>query len=197
MAVSKVDIVNKSLTLIGAQPITSLDDGSAQARVASRVYEISLRSILSECKWNFATKRSLLSVSADTLAWYETGLTVVYVRPTDVVKIFDTSDPKAKWKVEGDYIISDTTGLGIRYVYYLDDPSKYPSYFVDALVDKLCSDIGYSVVNSDTLGEKFKGLYERITLPKAMSLNSQVGDQQAIDDDAWEVAKYHNIQVEA
>jgi hypothetical protein len=55
---TKVDICNKALTLLGAAPITSIDDDTATARSLNRVYDISLESILHEAKWNFATKRS-------------------------------------------------------------------------------------------------------------------------------------------
>jgi len=197
MAISKVSIVNKALTEVGATPITSLDDGTNNADIVNRVYEISLKSILSRSKWNFATKRSLLTLSADTLEWYDTGETIVYTRPTDVIRIFGTNDTNAKWREEGDYIISDTSGLGIRYVYYLDDPSKYTSSFIEALIDKLCSDIAYMIVNSSSLGQKYVEMYEKISLPKAESDNAQVGTQQTVQDDAWELSKYQNIQANA
>ena len=194
MAISKTSIVNKALTEVGATPVTSIDDGTNNADIVSRVYEISRKSILSECKWNFATKRALLSTSADTLAWYDTGETYIYVRPADVIKIFGTNDPLATYREEGDYIISDTSGLGIRYTYDIDDPTKYTASFVEAFIDKLCSDIAYIIVNSASLGQKYLELYEGVTLPKAMSSNSQVGKQQTILDDAWELAKYNNGQ---
>lgn len=194
---TKTEIINKALTQVGAAPITNIDDDSNNARVMSRVYDTSLRSILSECKWNFATKRSLLSVLSTTLAWYDVGETFIYQKPTDVIRIFGVSDKNAAWREEGDEIISDTSALGIRYVYYNDSPSKYPAYFVDALVDKLSSDVAYTIVNSSTLGETYKKLYESISLPKAMSSNSQVGVQQTLQDDAWELAKYSNTSPNA
>jgi len=197
MAISKTLIINKALTEVGATPVTSIDDGTNNADIASRVYEISLKSILSECKWNFATKRALLTLSADTLAWYDTGENYVYVRPTDIIKIFGTNDDKSTFREEQDYIISNTSGLGIRYVYYLDDPTKYSFLFIEAFIDKLCSDIAYMIVNSSSLGEKYLQLYEGISLSKAMSSNSQVGRQQTIQDDAWELAKYQNGQPNA
>ena len=197
MAISKTSIAVKALTEVGATPITSLDDGTNNADIVNRVYEIALKSILAECKWNFATKRALLSLSADTLAWYDTGENYVYVRPADIIKIFGTNDNKATFREEQDYIISNTAGLGIRYVYYHDDPTKYSHQFVEAFIDKLCSDIAYIIVNSSSLGEKYLQLYEGVTLPKAMSSNSQVGRQQTIQDDAWELAKYQNGQPNA
>lgn len=197
MAISKTDILNKALTLVGAQPVTNIDDDSNNARVCSRVYEMALRSILGECKWNFATTRATLTVSADTMPWYDTGENIVYIKPNDVIRIFESNDPDSRWREEGDYIISDTSGLGIRYTYYLDSPSKYPGYFLDAFTDKLCSDIAYAIVNSQDLGTKFKTAYEKISLPKALSANSQTGRQQYLKDDAWERAKDQNNQPDA
>lgn len=197
MAITKTDILNKALTQVGANPITSIDDSTNNARILSRVYEISLRSILSECKWNFATKRISLTQSADTLDWYDVGNTYIYTKPTDIIRIYGASSASATYKEEGDYIISDTASLGIRYVYFLDTPSKYPAYFIDAFIDRLCSEIAYAIVNSQTLAEKYKELYESVTLPKAMAANSQTGDQQELIDDAWEMAKYQDRQFNA
>ena len=195
MAISKTEILNKALTLVGAAPVTNIDDDMNNARILNRVYESSLRSILSECKWNFATKRVNLTVSADTMDWYDTGETIVYIKPIDMIRVFGSNSSGATWREEGDYILSDTTGLGLRYVYFLDTPSKYPAFFVDAFVDRLCADIAYSIVNSAVLGEKFKQVYESTSLPKAMSANSQVGTQQVLQDDAWELSKYSDQQV--
>jgi hypothetical protein len=195
MAISKTEILNKALTLVGAAPVVNIDDDTNNARILSRVYEISLRSILSECKWNFATKRQLLTVSADTMDWYDSGETIVYQKPIDMIRIFGTNDRDSAWREEGDYIVSDTSGLGVRYVYYLDVPSKYPSYFIDAFIDKLCSEIAYAIVNSASLGQLYVEKYEKISLPRAMSCNSQTGTQQSIQDDAWEMSKYNDIQV--
>lgn len=195
MATSKTDLINKALTLVGAAPIVNIDEDSNNAKILKRVYEISLRSLLSEGKWNFATKRALLTVSTDTLAWYDTGETIVYVRPSDIIRIYGSNDQSAIYREEGDYIVSDTTGLGLRYVYYLEDAAKFPSLFIDALVDKLCADIAYTIVNSSTLGERFLTKYETISLPNAMAANAQTGVQQTLQDDAWELSKYQDTQV--
>jgi len=197
MAISKTDLLNKALTLVGAAPVTSIDDDTTNARTLSRVYEISLKSILSECKWNFATKRVNLSQLNVTLDWYDTGEVYVYQKPNDVIRIFGLHSAAASWREEGDYIISDTSGLGIRYVYYLDVPSKYPGYFVDAFVDRLASEIAYAIVNSSSLAEKHLQKYENISLPKAVAADSQSGIQQTLDDDAWEMAKFQDTQVDA
>ncbi len=199
MSISKTELINKSLTLVGANPITNIDDDTNNARIVSRVYESALRSILSECSWNFACKRRLLTLSADTLEWYYTNdsETYLYTIPTDCIRIFGTNDDNAVWRVEGDYIISDTTGLGIRYVYYLDNPTKCSSSFLEALSDKLCSDIAFMILNSKSVAESLLEKYHKVSLPKAMAENAQVGVHQYLKDDAWVNAKDQNGSLDA
>lgn len=197
MAISKTDIVNKALTLVGASPITDISDDSENARVLNRVYETALKYVLSECKWNFATKRANLSEITNTLDFNDVGESIVYQKPTDMIRIYSVNPPRASWREEGDNIISDSSELGVRYVYYLDTPSKYPMYFTEAFIDKLASDVAYTIVNSATLAEKFVNKYEKISLPKAVSANSQTGIQQGMQDDAWEFAKFQDTQIDS
>jgi len=194
---TKTELINKALTLIGAAPITSIDDSTNNARIMNRVYDSSLRSILSECCWNFATKRKLLATSSETLDWYDTGVTIIYGKPSDCIRIFGTNDDAATWKEEGDLIMSDTTGLGIRYVYYMDTTSKFPSSFAEALVDRLASDTAFMVLNNSKIAQAYLEKYERVSLPKARSENAQVGTQQYLKDDAWENAKYNDSNINA
>jgi len=197
MAISKTELINKSLTLVGAEPIVNITDDTQNARIVNRVYEISLRSILSETKWNFATTRKLLSLSADTMDWYYVNELYVYVRPNDCIRIFETNDADATWREEGDRIISNTQGLGVKYVKYLDDPNRFSASFIDAFVDKLCSDICYMILNSSSQADVFLKKYETVSLPKARSENAQTGVQQYIKDDAWERAKDQNGSTDA
>ncbi len=192
MAITKTSLVNKALTLCGAAPITNITDDTNNARIANRVYEISRQSILTECCWNFATTRATLTVSAVAQPWDYDDEAYTYVRPTNVLRIFDVNDQYATWREEGDYIMSDTASLGIKYVYDHDDPSKYPPKFLEAFIDKLCADISFIIINSASKAESFLLKYEKVSLPKAMSENSQTGKQQTQLDDAWENAKYHN-----
>jgi len=194
MALSKTDICNKSLTLVGANPLVNLTDDTRQARTVNRVYESALRSILSECCWAFATKRALLGTLSATLAWYYTrdSESYVYQRPNDCIRIFGTNDDDAIWRLEGEYIISDTSGLGIKYVYYLDSPTKYASSFIEAFSDKLSSDIAFTIVNSTTKATAMLEKYEKVSLPKALAENAQLGKQQYLKDDEWELSKHGN-----
>ena len=179
-----------ALVRVGAKTITNITDDSAEARALNKVYEISLRSALSETCWNFAVKRKLLATADVTFNWYFTNETYIYAKPADCVRIFHTNDDKAVWRLEGSYILSDTSGLGIKYVYYLDEASRYPIAFVDALADRLASDIAYLISGSKTLSSEMLEKYEKVSLSKALAENAQIGTHQSLMDDEWTNAKY-------
>lgn len=197
MANSQTQIINKSLVLVGASTIVSISDNSPNAIALSNVYELSLQSILAECKWNFCTTRSTLSVSGTSPAWFNVGEAFVYDLPSNVIRIWATNPATANWREESGQIISDTANLGILYTFYDDTPGDYPSYFLDAFIDKLCSDIAYLIVNSAQIAEVFVKKYETVTLPKAISANSQTGIQQTPNDGAWTLSKYYNESFDA
>ena len=194
MANSQTQILNKALVLCGATTITNINDGSPNSQALQNVYELSLQSILSECKWNFCTSRSTLSVSANPPQFYYPGEVVTYDLPTNVIRIWMTSPATANIREESGQLISDTLNLGIMYTYYDDNPGDYPSYFLDAFIDKLCSDIAFIILNSARAAEAFVKKYETVSLPKAISANSQTGNQQANNDYAWTDAKYSDWQ---
>lgn len=201
MANSQTQIINKALVLCGATTIININDGTPNAQALSNVYEMSLESILSECKWNFCTQRTLLSVVPSGSSTYPQflypGEVVVYTIPVDVIRIWMTSPATANIREENGQLISDTLNLGIQYTFYDDNPGDYPSYFLDAFVDKLCSDIAFVIINSAQIASAFVKKYETVSLPKAISANSQTGNQQALNDYAWTDAKYSDSQPDA
>jgi hypothetical protein len=190
MSISKTDICNMALVRVGAKTITNITDDSAEAKALNKVYEISLRSALSETCWNFAVKRKLLATADTTFDWYFTNETYIYARPSDCIRIFETNSSTAVWRLEGSYILSDTSGLGIKYVYFLDEASRYPIAFVDALADRLAADIAFLIAGSKTLASEMLEKYEKISLQKALAENAQIGTHQSLLDDEWTNAKY-------
>ena len=190
MATSKVEIVNRALTLLGARPITNLSDDTLEAQVANRIYDSSLRDILDECRWNFATKRAVLGQLDETPVWYDNSMAYVFQLPSDYIRMYEFKPTYATYRQEGDKIICDTSEFGILYVYFLDDPTKYNPKFVAAFADKLAADMSYWINNSKTSTEMLIEKYEGHSLPKAMAVNSQVGTPPLPNDNLWADAKY-------
>lgn len=196
MANTQLQIINKALVLCGAATVTSITDGSPNAVALGNVYELALQSILSECKWNFCTIRYMPPVVPVGAPNYPTflmpGEVVVYQLPSNVIRIWMMNPSNARVREESGLLISDTVNLGMFYTFYDDNPNDYPSYFLDAFIDKLCSDISYVIINSASIASEFVKKYETFSLPKAMSRNSQTGVQQVPKDGHWVNAKFYN-----
>ena len=192
MANSQTQIINKALVLCGAATVISINDNSPNAIALNNVYELSLQSVLSECKWNFATQRYALTLSASNPAFFYPGEAFAYDIPVGVIRIWNVYPANASWREENGQIISDTANLCILYTNYDDNPNDYPSYFLDAFIDKLCSDIAYLIINSAQIAEAFLKKYETVSLPKATSANSQTGIQQTPNDGYWVNSKWYD-----
>ena len=188
-----VSICNKALVLCGASPITSLTQDTPNARALNDVFEISRKSFLTECRWNFSLTRSTLAtISTATIAWLHDEEAYAYTRPANALRIWQMSDIEAIWREEGDILISNTASLGTLYTWDHSDMGLWRQKAVDAFIDKLCSDICFMILNSGTKAQAFLEKYEKVTLPKAMSEDSQTGTHQEVIDDYWLKSKYGN-----
>ena len=58
---SPIDICARALILIGADPITSFDEDTTEALVASNMYEDVARASLVNSRWRFATNQAVLN----------------------------------------------------------------------------------------------------------------------------------------
>lgn len=186
----KVTIVNRALSLLGAEPITNLTDDTPEANIANRFYDESRKSILSEVQWTFATKRALLNISVTTPAWIKDSVNFVFQLPSDIIRIFGISSANITWKVEQELLYADTDELGILYVFDQTDTTKFSASFVDAFADKLASDMAYSVLNSNTEAKLLLEKYDGQSLPKARSEDSQIGTADDPIDDLWSYARF-------
>jgi hypothetical protein len=60
---TQLQIANRALNRLGARPITevSVSSSDKNSRIMAELYDQSLKTVLSECLWTFATKRILLT----------------------------------------------------------------------------------------------------------------------------------------
>lgn len=179
---SKVSIVNKALSYLGANRITSLSDDTLEAQSASNLYNDSLKSILAECDWRFAIKKVMLAKVDLQPAW---GDGSYFQLPSDLVEIFGVMNSNVYWSKEGDYIFSPADSFGIKYVYFCEDTTKYPSYFVDAFAVKLASDMCYEITNSNDKTMTLLELYKGEFLPIARTKNARLSTSVIPKDGEW------------
>jgi hypothetical protein len=93
------------------------------------------------------------------------------------------------WQREGDYILTDSSELKIKYIKKITDTSKYDATFAEALATKLAADISYSLVQSVTLKDTLMKEAE-MALRTARSFDAQEGTPQQVVANDWLTVRY-------
>lgn len=165
MADTKVDICARALIMIGAQPISSFDDGSTEALVASNIYENITQSILCRHRWRFATEQQQLSL----LATAPTGrFEYAYQLPTspDLLQLntITVADVPIEYSRYGDKIFVngyDSQSALIADYIFRQNESEFPAYFKLGLEYTLASIFAGSVARDAAMIKQFSDLAER------------------------------------
>lgn len=165
MATSKVDICARALVMIGAQPISSFEDGSTEALVASNVYEDIVQACLTRHRWKFATNQKELSLlSTAPVGRYE----YAYQLPADpgvlqinTLTVNDYIIPYTRYK---NMIYVNTYGanhnLVLDYIYRVEE-DYFPAHFRLALEYELASLFAGSVARDAGMINQFKQMSDR------------------------------------
>ena len=165
MATTSIDICARALVMIGASPISSFDDGSTEALVASNIYNDITEAFLTRHRWRFATTQQALSLLTNTPAG---RYTYAYQIPTDPatlqiisITVNDSVIPYARYK---NYIYVDNYGanseLIMDYIYKVEE-QYFPPHFRLALEYELASVFAGSVARDSAMIKQFKELAER------------------------------------
>jgi hypothetical protein len=164
MADTKVDICARAIIMIGASPISSFDDGSTEALVASNMYENILKSCLSRHRWKFATEQKQLSLLADApTGRYEYAYQLPSSPELLVLNTVTVNDNPIQYNRYGDKIFVNNYGSSntlIADYIFRQDEADFPEYFKLALQYKLASIFAGSVARDAAMIQQFETLGE-------------------------------------
>lgn len=191
MAGSDVEICNRALDLLGAEPITALAGASVAARLCNRNFIPARDAVLRAYPWNEAVARAALAADVTAPTW---GFDYAYTLPTDclrVVTIEAESDSTGAWRVEGRKILTDVGApLNIRYIRQLTDPGLIGPMLADAIAARLAAQIAFGVTNNASMAQQMQALAEQaIRDARQIDALEQSQDEALIADD-WVNARF-------
>lgn len=178
MASSSIVIINKALLLLGANPITSLDEGSNESTIVGALYPGVRQSCLSIHPWNFAiTEAELPAVTGGSSFKHQ----YQYHWPSDclrLLKVYDDND----YKVKGRSVFSNRESCTIRYVFDNVDTTTWTPTFDNLVAYKLASELAYPITKSTSLMEAMTNLYGRFVIEaKAIDASEEIEDELNVD----------------
>ncbi|MBV5325383.1 MAG: hypothetical protein J0626_09000 [Rhodospirillaceae bacterium] len=186
MAISTVSICNRALDLLGADPITSLEDGSKAANLCQRNFEPSADSVLRLYPWNAALRRARLPALSETPAW---GYLYQYQLPQGPEPAFCLRlleiDNGSDYRVEGRRILADYAApLDILYIGRVTDTATFDPLLAEAVAAKLAVHLAGNLTESGSRIEAARN-YLREILAQAKAIDAQEGGAASLVVDAW------------
>jgi hypothetical protein len=160
---SKVNVCNMALIKCGGKTITSLTDGSTEAKVCSELYDTVRDAVSREHPHNCVIKREAIAKDANAPAF---GYANQFVLPADCLRVltlnevsisavingflvYDTSE--IKFKIEGRRLLTDESTANIVFVFRNDDPNSYDPLFLDMFSQRLAAEISWPVSKNPKL----------------------------------------------
>ncbi|MGH1398524.1 MAG: hypothetical protein ACRBCT_04845 [Alphaproteobacteria bacterium] len=161
MALNDVALCSRALIRIGASPITSFTDGSAQSEIAGALYEPVRDALLSAYRWSFATGQvALTKLETPPVADYANA----FALPNDfLVAISAGSGARGRglnYRISRGALHCNADSVVLTYIFRPDE-SEFPPYFDQALIAKLSAEFTIPVTESTSRAETHYDLAEK------------------------------------
>jgi hypothetical protein len=170
---SPIDVCSRALILIGAEPITSFDDGNNEALIASNMYEDIARSALVNTRWRFATNQAVLNrLSEAPTGRYDAA----HQLPSGwlMTHAVTVNDYPIEYQTYGDKVYSNsalTDELVLDYTYRASE-EDWPSYFTVAVEYELAVVFAIGLARDQGLAQLMTQ-QSALAMTKARNLDGQ------------------------
>lgn len=187
---SEVGICNSALIKLGAASIMSLGDGSKNANLCNEQYGKLRDDLLRAHPWNFASARRKLARLADAPAF---EFAAAYQLPTDWLRTLSVHDNgsgagSVRYRLEGSTLLSNASGIWLRYVRRVTDPNDMSSSFREALAWRVAADLSQAVTQSSTIQELMTRGFDR-AMAAARSVDAIEDYPEAQPGSDWVAAR--------
>ena len=176
-----ISICNQALIQVSGNKITSFNDESTEASIASALYVPMRDAVLEAHAWTFAVKWLDLPKLANPPP---SEFANAYQLPSEVLSVLfvgQSYEQPAFWRREGMNILSDNAGTPCRcqVIFIEEDPNKWSALFVQALTARLSAEMAIPLAQSRELAETHFNLYER-KVREAVKRDNQQGTSRKI-----------------
>jgi hypothetical protein len=187
MGLNKVEICNFALAKLGATRIGSLTDSSEEARQCNIFYDQTVREILREYPWSFATEAVQLAQSTTTPLL---DFKYQYALPDDYMRVWRMNDGTERYDIRGNYIHTDASSCKILYTKEITDPTLFDPLAVRALYTLLASKIAYPLQQESAREGRLLEEYYAVVGPLAKSIDSMESDIPRDIQSDWINSRY-------
>lgn len=178
---SVIEICNRALALLSAEPIMALDETSRSARLCSSEYAATRDAVLRSFPWSFATKRVSLAKLAEVPAF---GFSAYFALPADFIRLIEIYPGNITYEIEGRRLLANAAAVSIKYTSRAEDPNEMDPLFREVLAVKLAVNLCMPITQNGQLLQLYEQMFAR-RMSEARTSQSQENDAQAIDEGPW------------
>jgi len=181
MALTDIGLCSRALTRIGAHPITSFSDGTAESEIAGILYGSARDALLSAYGWSFATGQvQLTQLSTPPVADYR----YAYQLPNDFLRAMSAGGPGRgrglNYRLSRGALHTNADAVILTYIFRPDE-SEFPPYFDMALIARLAAEFCIPVTEGTSRAEALFNLAEQ-EYAKARQIDAQQDTPNRIED---------------
>lgn len=173
MSLTALALCSRALLRLGAQPIASLTEGTAEAEAAANLYPGVRDALLSAHPWSFATGQAALPRLAATP---HADFAHAFQLPPDFLRALSAGTGGRgrgiPYRIHENRLHADATEVTLTYIFRPDE-SAFPPFFAAALVARLAGEFCLPLTESASRAEVLFRLAEQ-----ELRLARQVDSQQ-------------------
>ena len=181
MPLTSVQLCSSALVQLGAEPIASFADGTAEAKVAATLYPVVRDALLSAHPWSFAIHQAELTpLTGEPIAdhGYAYDLPATFLR---AISVGDGGRGRGlEYRIVGRQLRTDAEAAILTYVARPDE-GDFPPYFDHALVSRLAAEFCIPLTENGSRAETLFRLAEG-ELRTARLIDSQQETPKALED---------------
>ena len=181
MALSDIALCSRALIRIGAAPITSFNDGTAESEIAGALFGPVRDALLSAYGWSFASGQVTLAVlETPPLADYANA----YQLPADFLRALSAgTGGKGRglnFRIARNALHTDAEAVLLTYIFRPEE-EEFPPYFDAALIARLAAEFTIPVTENTSRAEAMFRLSE-LELGRARQIDAQQDTPGKIED---------------
>ena len=190
----ETDLLNDSLSQIGADTITAIDDGSTNANHCQRLYPQFRKALLRLHHWNFAMARAALAQDVGTPAF---EFAFSYTLPPNCLKVVGYNGANqstlsieewraitSRYRIEGKKLLTNDGTALIVFIQDIENPDIWDALFYQACAKGLAAKLATAIPKDFKLAAALKADFLKEDLPIAMAADGQEGSVEPFVSDA-------------
>jgi hypothetical protein len=181
MALNDIGLCSRALIRLGANPITSFDDGTAESEIAGALYAPVRDALLSAYPWTFASgQMTLTKLSEAPLADYQSAFQL----PNDYLRAISAGNGGkgrgANYRIARGALHTNLEDVMLTYIFKPEE-EEFPPFFDMALITRLAAEFSIPVTENTSRKQALYKLAEQ-EFARARQIDAQQDSPNALEN---------------